>query len=538
LLKIIQKYNHTALRPLFLLLACVSYDTIVFIRMARRVPEQDSLLPATPAAREIVRVEKNLNTFGFFTPSSKRLRTPSKSVSLQVRTEDGRRVQAKATIFPVAEFGLPTTADQDKYFAFQKILERIRRRDGVITNPVRFSSAAMIDILGMTHGGKNYREIWEWLRRMTFTGIESEGVVYFAGRKKYARDLFHVFHRSVAVGEVLEDGTVAEENYIWLSEWQLENLNNRHTLPIDYDLYKTLQLHIAKALVPLLQIWFYASRGDQHAEKRYSDLCRLLGLQSFKSPSRIKQQVGPSLDELKQKEFLSAWDLVKTTDETDYKLCLWAGPKFVSRSDLRVVESPAGRGFLDDRQNEILQALVQRGVREDRARQLLLDLPDDQPVMDQIEWAEAEICRKERTREPIANPPGFLLYLLRSNYPVPANFQTSRQKTLRQQIEQQKMEAEARKAQEELELYERRERYDAFVTQETDQHIKTRMVAATVEKRVCEHMKRIQLETPQYRWPDTALREFAYRKLREEVASELELPTFAEFLQLRGNRLF
>ena len=169
-------------------------------------PLLPAVLPTTKSVREVVRVEKNLNTFGFFTPSSKRLRVPSKSVSLQVRTDDGRRVQAKATIFPAAEFGLPTTADQDKYFAFQKIVERIRKRDGVVANPVRFSSAAMIEILGMTDGGKNYREIWEWLRRMTLTGIESEGVVYLAGRKRYARDLFHVFHRSVAVGEVLASG--------------------------------------------------------------------------------------------------------------------------------------------------------------------------------------------------------------------------------------------------------------------------------------------------------------------------------------------
>jgi hypothetical protein len=110
-------------------------------------------LEPVPVTKEIVRVEKNLNTFGFFTPSSKRLRSASKRVALQVRTDDGRRVQAKATIFPVGEFGLPTTADQDKYFAFQNILEQIRKRNGIITNPVRVSSASMIDTLGMTHGG-------------------------------------------------------------------------------------------------------------------------------------------------------------------------------------------------------------------------------------------------------------------------------------------------------------------------------------------------------------------------------------------------
>ena len=98
-----------------------------------RPSRQQSFLPVPPlAARTIVRVEKNVNTFGFFTPSSKRMRTSSKTVVLQVRTDDGQRVQAKATIYPAAELGLPTTADQDKYFAFQKIIEQIRkqRRDG------------------------------------------------------------------------------------------------------------------------------------------------------------------------------------------------------------------------------------------------------------------------------------------------------------------------------------------------------------------------------------------------------------------------
>ena len=133
---------------------------------------------------EVVRVEKNLTTIGFFTPSSKTLLgVSSKNVKIQVRSSTGQKIEARATIFPSAEFGLPTTADQDKYFAFQKLIERYRGADGVISNPVRFTSASMLEILGMTQGGKNYQEISVWLRRMTFTGIESEGVVFLAGKK-------------------------------------------------------------------------------------------------------------------------------------------------------------------------------------------------------------------------------------------------------------------------------------------------------------------------------------------------------------------
>jgi hypothetical protein len=446
-------------------------------------------------------------------------------------------VDAKATIFPAAELGLPTTADQDKYFAFQKIIERIRKREGIISNPVRFSSAALLEILGKTDGGKNYREIWEWLRRMTLTGIESEGVIYFAGRKKYARDLFHVFQRSVAVGEVLEDGRVAEENYVWLSDWQLENLNNRHTLPIDYDLYRTLQLHIAKALVPLLQIWFYASRKDQRVEKKYSQLCSLLGLQRFKSPSRIKQQIAPSLDELQAKQLLASWELAPTIDQTDYKLVMHAGTAFVSSADLRLGggEPPA---LSNTRQNEILQALLARGVRQDRARNLLLDLPDDQPAMDQIEWGDAEVARKQRTNDPVANPPGFYVYLLRANYPVPAHFETSRKRRLREEARQKNLESTALKAQRELDLYEQREQYETFLAEQADAHIRSKIPAVTVERLLRVHMKKIKEDCPQYRWPEPALRDFAWRKIREEVAAELNLPSFEEFLQERSGLLF
>jgi hypothetical protein len=372
---------------------------------------------------------------------------------------------------------------------------------------------------------------------MTLTGIESEGVIYFAGRKKYARDLFHVFQRSVAVGEVLEDGRVAEQNYVWLSEWQLENLNNRHTLPIDYDLYKILQLHIAKALVPLLQIWFYATRKDQPVEKRYGHLCSLLGLQQFKSPSRIKQQIAPSLDELKDKAFLSSWELVHTVDQTDYKLVLQPGTAFVSSSDLRVAGT-APRAILNHRQNEILSALLQRGVREDVTRKLLLDIPDDQPVMDQIEWADDEINRKQRTGDPVGNPPGFYVYLIRANCPVPANFDTTHKRRLREEAKHKQTDSRALEAQRELELYEQKKRYEEFIAHETDAHMKSKIPAAVLDRLVRAQMKKIRDDSPQYRWPEPALREFAWRNIRQEVAAELNLPTLEEFIQQKSEMLF
>jgi Replication initiator protein A len=166
----------------------------------------NQVISAANDRREIVRIEKNLNTFGFFTPSHKRLSSlDEKIVRIFVRENGGQRVEAKATILPSAKLGLPITADQDKYYAFQRIMEEDLREKGQITNPVCFTSARMLKQLGLKRSGKNYREIADWLERMTLTGIRSEGAVYFAGRKKYGRDTFTVFTRSVTVGQEMPD---------------------------------------------------------------------------------------------------------------------------------------------------------------------------------------------------------------------------------------------------------------------------------------------------------------------------------------------
>src|SRR6476620_10660988 len=101
-------------------------------------------LPAT-TAREFVRVEKNLGTIGFFTPSKSRSQGELREKVIRFKREvGGKTVVAEATIIPSINLGLPTTADQDKYLAFQKIVnDRRAQQGGEICNPVRFTSSEL-----------------------------------------------------------------------------------------------------------------------------------------------------------------------------------------------------------------------------------------------------------------------------------------------------------------------------------------------------------------------------------------------------------
>src|SRR5262245_31903729 len=99
-------------------------------------------LPATTrsetqlAPTEFVNGEKNLTSRGVFTPSSKKINNAKSNTITFTRTVEGKKVDARVTIVPAALYRLPITADQDKYFALQKLINDRRQETGQISNPI------------------------------------------------------------------------------------------------------------------------------------------------------------------------------------------------------------------------------------------------------------------------------------------------------------------------------------------------------------------------------------------------------------------
>src|SRR6202011_5628559 len=78
-----------------------------------------------------------------------------------------------------------------------------------------------------------------------------------------------------------------------------------------------------------------------------------------------------------------------------------------------------GRGdSTTDRTAALLPELTRRGIAEARARTILQRLRSDQPVMEQLLWADSTL-KKSRSGS-IRNPPGFYIYVLESNILPPA----------------------------------------------------------------------------------------------------------------------
>ena len=379
---------------------------------------------------EFVRMEKNIAAFGFFTPTSKRSKdTPPKIIKF-TQIIDGNRAEAKVTIAGNTLYGMPTTADQDKYLAFQKILERIKREKGKIENPIAFTSAELLQLLGHTDGGSNFKDVEEWCDVMASTYIKSEGAMWIAGKKKFASDSFVIFQRVRRTGQELDDGTTADRNYIWLSDWYLENINSYYLLPIDFDSYKQLKNNIAKALIPLLQIWLYASREQGVFEKRYDELCQILNIAQYSYPSKIKEKLAPSFNELIKQEYLTDWEVSETADKEGYKIIFWHGKKFyqdqnkrLSRANKARLKLPSARNDekrankykLPPSSREIFDRLRNEfDVAEPKAVELVRNFPPEK-IKDQLESFSYR-------RESVKNMSGFIIHAIENDYSLPEGY--------------------------------------------------------------------------------------------------------------------
>lgn len=392
-----------------------------------------------PTIADFLKAEIHLETMGFFTPVKNRatIKRTSKTITLKGQHQ-GKPVEASVRILPSAEYGFPITADLDKYRAFQKILTDHLKEYGHIPQHITFTSAQLIRLMGKErrHGGELYKEIIEWLRRMQLTGITSEAAIYHSGQKEFIRDTVTVFNRAVQYGKELDDGTIADRHHVWLSDWYWANVNAFKTEPLDYNLHKALSKPISKALLPILKEGFYAGEGIFN--KRYDDLCTLLGITTHQALFYIHQQLDPAHLELQKTGFLKSWVYTKSNDNGTYVITWKAGVRYHRELEAQRKEQ---------------QRLSQRAEQPIRPS---LASPHFQPLIDQLttagigQAAAQDIASRVdpqtierwlfikpylRAKDPAA----YIAHALTKGIPVPEYAQRALQKA-RQQEAQQKLE--------------------------------------------------------------------------------------------------
>lgn len=463
-----------------------------------------------PLAVDLIRFEKNLLQMGFFGAHDTRHSNQTSRRIEQLANRAGQKIKVAAEFRASQEFGLPSTSDRDKYIAFMRIAMNQRMKaGGTLQNPIRFTGYHLLKELGLSFSGENYEDINRWGQRMVDTSITSEQVIYLAARKKYANKTVHVFRSFTRAGQSTDTGSSRTEAFeVVLEDWLLENLNESYVVPEDFNAYQKLRRPTAKGIFGYLHLWFHASHG-RDVEKDYSELCVLLNVPSYKHVSKIKETMGRSLDELVSIDYLARWDIRPMTTKQGYKLVVGAGDQLLRVLTIteRKLSKPAETGSIPDgAQQNAIELLTERGITSEKAKSLVRSY-GVQPVVSAVQYTDS--VQKAHSRRKIENPAGFIIYLLDNAISIPSHIAKSSHTAAT------------------VDLH---DRYQESIDSEIDRIFEAQYPGNRLATRI-EHIanERSQTDDVFKGLPERTRTILAERILRDEVAKEVNLPTFEEW---------
>ena len=285
---------------------------------------------------EIINSEVNLLVFPFFALTRSDLKRKTKIEYKDVIERDGKKLQILWKVTSNSEYGYPGLFDRDVHKVIEQIITKLLKEKGKIENPISLGSLYNIcKKMGIdNYGGHQYRKIKEAFKRIKTTSIETRGTFYSKDKKQWLEDIFNLYERVVFKGEKINEKDIADDNYLYLGSWYLQNLNSFYIKPIDYKYLKSLESKIASRLYEILGVKFYGLRNKRGAFicYRYSKLCKLLPVTPQKYLSLARQQLDPGNNELKDTGFISQFKWSEN-GKNDWLLYYWPGER--ARKEMR-----------------------------------------------------------------------------------------------------------------------------------------------------------------------------------------------------------
>ena len=234
---------------------------------------------------------------------------------------------------------------------------------------------------------------------------------------------------------------------------------------------------------------------------------------------------------------LQYWEIDRTADGTDFKLLLIPGDRFLNENRARLGAGNTERGGRPRFPSSLEGPHGARDpLRSGRAGCCwTFQTANRSRIRSSTRFRDQ---RRAGNRHKIANPAGFYIYLVENNFPVPADFETSRKRLLRQALEDRDQRQKAKEAEEALyesRLYAKNIRPTANprpIANRSQSELRAALGSGSMPP-TCDHQERSEL-----RLPEPALHDFAVRRVRESLSEEAKPLSFEDFCCDRQQRGF
>ncbi len=271
--------------------------------------------PGSLSGPAIVRAEANLLRFPLFALHTKGLADLDGVECKGKRVINGKSLEFQLTVTRNVADLYPGPLSRKVHFA---LLSMVSERGLPFENPVKFSWRKLSQRMGVCYSGKKGIESVKAAIRST-SGVEI--------RSRYARkcglsgdvlpyeeETSHRLYQAYGFrGEKRKDGSTWDGNYVWLSEWYLENLNALYAGPVNYRVWQELNEKSAVASRLYEFLLFNLTGRLSRFRIAYDKLAQFLPLTLQRYESKAREQLSEPLSLLEARGVISqfAWDIAK-----------------------------------------------------------------------------------------------------------------------------------------------------------------------------------------------------------------------------------
>ncbi|MEO2054552.1 MAG: replication initiator protein A [Nitrospira sp.] len=251
---------------------------------------------------EIISVECNLEEFPFTCVALKNLKK-LKEYHYERWIKDystNKSLKQEWTMIAAPNNHLPGPFDLDVKRALDKIVFQTGIENVVQVRKISFSIYQIVEILGLKMGGTTYKNIKESLERLHATRYTSKNAFFLKNTKQYVGDSFFLIER-LNMKEAIDASSTRTKVTVYFGSYYLESLKSYYVKPFDFGFYLSLKNPIRKRLYGILDKRSFSSKTIIYD---LIELGKVIPL-SNRSPSKIRQVITPSFEELKRRGYLS-----------------------------------------------------------------------------------------------------------------------------------------------------------------------------------------------------------------------------------------
>jgi hypothetical protein len=339
--------------------------------------------------------------------------------------------------------------------------------------------------LGSSDTGPNIADLRRAFLQNAFAAITAK-IRYKTktGREKWA-EIGYTRYSVIFTGEALPDGKQADAVYVVLNPPYRDLLNHVEVRPLDYDYLMQLAPG-PQRFYELVSFQMYGAlaSGRPRAKMLYSEYCKCAPQIRYPDFDHMKKQMYKVHVPHRESGYIGKvhyQEAAESDGMRDWEMLYTPGPRamaeyhaFTNRHARPAVAIVGSTSYqkpyatartqpvqveleLRTGPGSIISELMRRGVSRHKAEQLLTRTHAHQDVMDQIEYVDFLVARAPSDK--FHNPPGLYVHMIEMNVLPPSTFESTRQRTLREEREKARDQERVR----ELDLRESYERYQRTV---------------------------------------------------------------------------